>query len=50
MNGPGMTTRIKLDRAAERREDRSHAGAWERELSGPRAFGLKIGTLFPSRW
>ena len=29
-NGPVLTSRSNVERAAERHEDRSHAGAWER--------------------
>src|SRR6202522_1464717 len=33
-NGPAITSLVELMHAAERQEDRSHAGAWEREFSG----------------
>jgi len=35
-NGSGITSRIDLEHAAERHENRSHAGAWERGFSGSR--------------
>jgi len=35
-NGSAITSRIDLEHAAERHEDRSHAGAWERGKGGGR--------------
>ena len=41
----GTTCRIDVEDAAERHEDRSHAGAWERGSSAARTVRIEIGKL-----
>ena len=48
-NGSGITSLIDLEHAAERHEDRSHAGAWERVWSAREWRSLEFGKLFPTR-
>jgi hypothetical protein len=48
-NASGMTSRIELERAAERLESRSHAERGNEGFPGHDVFGLGIGKLFPAR-
>jgi hypothetical protein len=43
-----MSSRIDSEHAAERHEERSHAGAWERGFSGRESSYLEVGKLFPT--
>ena len=48
-NGSVINSLIELVRTAERQEDHSHAGAWERGFSGRQASRLEISKLTPRR-
>ena len=50
-NGTGITSLIDVVRAAERQEDRSHAGAWERVFSVAEHSFSNSGSYFrPVPW